>query len=58
MLSHSPRLGVLAGVNVFDTAQALVFLLVSVCFDTVQALVFLLVSECCDTAQALMFLLF
>ena len=34
-----------------DTAQALVFLLVSVCCDTAQALVFLLVSVCCDTAQ-------
>ena len=39
------------------TAQALVFLLVSVCCDTAQALVLLLVSKCCDTAQALVLLL-
>ena len=31
-LGHSPGLGVLAGVSVLDTAQALVFLLVSVCW--------------------------
>ena len=40
-----------------NTAQALVFLLVSVCCDTAQAMLLLLVSVCCDTAQALMLLL-
>ena len=40
-----------------DTAQALVFLLVSVCCDTAQALVFLLVSVCCGTARVSVFLL-
>ena len=46
-----------------DTAQVLVFLLVSVFFtvsvgcDTAQALVLLLVSVWCDTAQALVLLL-
>ena len=49
----SPSLGVPAG----DTAQALVFLLVSVCCDTAEALMFLLVSVCCDTAQVLVLLL-
>ena len=71
VLWHSPSLGVLAGVSVLwqpkpgcscwcqcvVTAQAWVFLLVSVCCDTAQALVFLLVSVCCDTTQALLFLL-
>ena len=41
----------------YDTAQAFVFLLVSLCCDTAQALAFLLVSVCCDTAQASVFLL-
>ena len=36
-----------------DTAQALVFLLVSIYCDTAQVLVFLLVSIYCDTAQVL-----
>ena len=31
-----------------NTAQALVFLLVSVSYDTAQVLVFLLMSRCCD----------
>ena len=70
VLWHSPSLGVFAGVNVLwqpktchscccqctmtRTAQALVFLLVSMRCDTAQALLFLLVSVCCDTAQALL----
>ena len=32
-----------------DTAQALVFLVVSVCSDTAQALVFLVASVCSDS---------
>ena len=42
-------------VSVFDTTQALVFLLVSVCGDTNQALVS--VCQCVVAAQALVFLL-
>ena len=41
----------------WGTAQALVFLLFLVCWDTTETLVFLLVSTCWDTAQALVFLL-
>ena len=36
------------GVTHCDTAQTLVFVLVSMCFDTAQVLVFYLVSLCCD----------
>ena len=53
VLGHSPSLGVLAyhwhHSRCWDTAQALVFLLVSMCCDTAQALVFWLVSMCCDS---------
>ena len=45
LVSMWVSLGVLAAVKcVMTTAQAWVFLLVSVCYDTAQALVFLLVS--------------
>ena len=34
-----------------DKAQALVFLLVSICYDTAHPVVFLLVSVCCDVTK-------